>query len=123
MYQLIANDSWMISENCPEALNAVPAAQYDKDGSNIEDICKTDHLYDDVIDELALRPAVDAEQQEQAICGEARGSDTGGTELHSGQSGSHEDDGGAQREERGLDDEQKTMSIAIDGIPGSPAEA
>jgi phage terminase large subunit len=52
MYQLIANDSWMISENCPEALNAVPAAQYDKDGSNIEDICKTDHLYDDVIDEL-----------------------------------------------------------------------
>jgi hypothetical protein len=67
MYQLIANDTWMISENCPEALNAVPAAQYDKDGSNIEDICKTDHLYDDVIDELSVRPAVDAEQQEQAI--------------------------------------------------------
>jgi hypothetical protein len=42
----------MISEACPEALNAVPAAQYDKDGPNIEDICKTDHLYDDVIDEL-----------------------------------------------------------------------
>jgi hypothetical protein len=52
MYQLIANDAWMISENCPEALNAVPAAEYDKDGSNIEDILKTDHLYDDVLDEL-----------------------------------------------------------------------
>jgi hypothetical protein len=52
MYQLIQNDAWMISENCPEALNAVPAAEYDKDGSNIEDILKTDHLYDDVIDEL-----------------------------------------------------------------------
>jgi hypothetical protein len=52
MYQLIANDRWMVSEACPEALNAVPAAQYDKDGSNIEDIEKTDHLYDDVIDEL-----------------------------------------------------------------------
>lgn len=52
IYQLIQNDQWMISEACPEALNAVPAAQYDKDGPNIEDICKTDHLYDDVIDEL-----------------------------------------------------------------------
>lgn len=52
VYQLIQNDALMISEACPEALNAIPAAQYDKDGPNIEDICKTDHLYDDVIDEL-----------------------------------------------------------------------
>jgi phage terminase large subunit len=52
MYQLIQNDQWLISEACPEALNAVPALQYDKDGSNIEDIQKTDHLYDDVGDEL-----------------------------------------------------------------------
>ena len=52
MYQLIQNDVWMISEACPEALNAIPALQYDKDGTNIEDIQKTDHLYDDVGDEL-----------------------------------------------------------------------
>ncbi len=51
MYQLIQNDQWLISEACPEALNAVPALQYDKDG-NIEDILKTDHLYDDIGDEL-----------------------------------------------------------------------
>ena len=51
MYQLIQNDTLFISEACPEALNAIPAAQYDKDG-NIEDILKTDHLYDDVVDEL-----------------------------------------------------------------------
>ena len=52
MYQLIQNDVWIISEGCPEALNAIPAMQYDKDGPNTEDIQKTDHLYDDVFDEL-----------------------------------------------------------------------
>jgi hypothetical protein len=51
MYQLIQNDVLMISEACPEALNAIPALQYDKDG-NIEDILKTDHLYDDVGDAI-----------------------------------------------------------------------
>lgn len=51
MYQLIQNDVLMISEACPEALNAIPALEYDKDG-NIEDILKTDHLYDDVGDTI-----------------------------------------------------------------------
>jgi hypothetical protein len=51
IYQLIQNDVLMISEACPEALNAIPALQYDKDG-NIEDILKTDHLYDDVGDTI-----------------------------------------------------------------------
>jgi hypothetical protein len=51
MYQLIQNDSWFISELCPEALNAIPALEYDSDKGG-EDIRKTDHLYDDVADEL-----------------------------------------------------------------------
>jgi hypothetical protein len=51
MYQLIQNDSWFISEQCPEALNAIPALEYDSDKGG-EDIRKTDHLYDDVADEL-----------------------------------------------------------------------
>ncbi len=50
MYGLIQSDSWFISDLCPEALNAVPAAEYDPDSD--EDVLKTDHLYDDVIDEL-----------------------------------------------------------------------
>lgn len=52
MYKLIQSDSWFVSEMCPEALNAVPSLQYDKDGANIEDIEKTDHLFDDVADDL-----------------------------------------------------------------------
>jgi phage terminase large subunit len=52
MYSLIQNDSWFISEMCPEALSAVPSAQYDKDGPNTEDVQKTDHAYDDCIDSL-----------------------------------------------------------------------
>ena len=51
MYSLIQEDSWFISEQCPEALDAVPAAEYDSDKGG-EDVLKTDHLYDDVIDEL-----------------------------------------------------------------------
>lgn len=51
MYQQIQEDRWFISEACPEALNAIPSLEYDKDG-DIEDILKTDHLYDDVADEL-----------------------------------------------------------------------
>jgi hypothetical protein len=50
MYGLIQSDTWFISDLCPEALNAVPAAEYDPDSD--EDVLKTDHLYDDVIDEL-----------------------------------------------------------------------
>ena len=52
MYSLIQSDSWFVSEMCPEALSAVPALQYDKAGSNIEDIQKTDHAYDDCGDSL-----------------------------------------------------------------------
>jgi hypothetical protein len=52
MYKLIQDDAWFVSEMCPEALNAVPMLQYDKDGSNIEDIEKTPYLYDDVGDDL-----------------------------------------------------------------------
>ena len=52
MYSLIQSDSWFVSEMCPEALSAVPALQYDKDGPNIEDIQKTDHAYDDCGDSL-----------------------------------------------------------------------
>jgi len=51
MYQLIQDDSWFISELCPEALNAIPALEYDSEKGG-EDVLKTDHLYDDVGDEL-----------------------------------------------------------------------
>lgn len=51
MHQLIQDDSWFISEMCPEALDAIPALEYDSDKAG-EDILKTDHLYDDVGDEL-----------------------------------------------------------------------
>jgi hypothetical protein len=51
MYQLIQDDTWFISEMCPEALAAIPSLEYDKDKGG-EDVLKTDHLYDDVGDEL-----------------------------------------------------------------------
>jgi hypothetical protein len=51
MYQLIQDDTWFISEMCPEALNAIPALEYDSEKGG-EDILKTDNLYDDVGDEL-----------------------------------------------------------------------
>lgn len=51
MYQLIQDDAWFISEMCPEALAAIPALEYDSDKGG-EDVLKTDHLYDDVGDEL-----------------------------------------------------------------------
>ena len=51
IYPLIQNDCWFISEACPEALDAIPALEYDADAGD-EDILKTDHLYDDVGDEL-----------------------------------------------------------------------
>jgi hypothetical protein len=51
MYQLIQNDAWFISELCPEALAAIPSLEYDSDKGG-EDILKTDHLYDDIGDEL-----------------------------------------------------------------------
>jgi len=68
MYGLMQKDEWFISEACPEALNAIPAAQYDKDG-NIEDILKTDHLYDDVIDELryGLKTMLSSKHKPQSI--------------------------------------------------------
>lgn len=48
---LISSDTWFISDMCPEAIAAIPALEYDKDGGG-EDVLKTDHLYDDVGDEL-----------------------------------------------------------------------
>lgn len=51
MHQLIQNDAWFISEMCPEALDAIPALEYDAEKGG-EDILKTDHLYDDIGDEL-----------------------------------------------------------------------
>jgi hypothetical protein len=48
---LISADTWFISDMCPEALAAMPALEYDKDSGG-EDILKTDHLYDDVGDEI-----------------------------------------------------------------------
>lgn len=51
MYQLIQDDTWFISEMCPEALAAIPSLEYDKDDGG-EDVLKTDHLYDDIGDEL-----------------------------------------------------------------------
>lgn len=51
MYTLIQDDSWFISELCPEALDAIPSLEYDKEKGG-EDILKTDHLYDDIGDEL-----------------------------------------------------------------------
>ena len=47
----IQDDAWFISEMCPEALDAIPALEYDSDKGE-EDVLKTDHLYDDVGDEL-----------------------------------------------------------------------
>ena len=51
MYQLIQDDAWFISELCPEALDAIPALEYDSEKGG-EDILKTDHMFDDVGDEL-----------------------------------------------------------------------
>ena len=51
MYNLIQDDAWFISEACPEALDAIPALEYDKDKGG-EDVLKTDHIYDDIGDEL-----------------------------------------------------------------------
>jgi hypothetical protein len=51
MYQLIQNDAWFISSACPEALDAIPALEYDSEKGG-EDILKTDHLFDDIGDEL-----------------------------------------------------------------------
>lgn len=51
MYQLIQDDRWFISEMCPEALQAIPALEYDSDKGG-EDVLKTDHLFDDIGDEL-----------------------------------------------------------------------
>ena len=51
MYALIQDDSWFISDMCPEALSAIPALEYDSDKGG-EDVLKTDHVYDDVGDEL-----------------------------------------------------------------------
>jgi Terminase large subunit, T4likevirus-type, N-terminal len=51
MYQMIQDDTWFISEMCPEALAAIPSLEYDSDKAG-EDIRKTDHLFDDVGDEL-----------------------------------------------------------------------
>lgn len=52
VYQLIQSDSWFISDRCPEALNAIPALEYDKRPGHEEDIQKTDTIHDDVADEL-----------------------------------------------------------------------
>jgi phage terminase large subunit len=51
LYSLIQEDRWFISEQCPEALDAIPALEYDTEKGD-EDILKTDHLYDDIGDEL-----------------------------------------------------------------------
>jgi len=51
MYSLIQEDRWFLSEACPEALDAIPALEYDTDKGD-EDILKTDYLYDDIGDEL-----------------------------------------------------------------------
>ena len=51
MYSLIQEDRWFMSELCPEALDAIPALEYDTEKGD-EDILKTDHLYDDIGDEL-----------------------------------------------------------------------
>jgi phage terminase large subunit len=51
MYQQIQDDTWFISEMCPEALAAIPSLEYDSEKGG-EDVLKTDHLYDDIGDEL-----------------------------------------------------------------------
>jgi hypothetical protein len=51
MYTLIQDDAWFISEACPEALDAIPALEYDSEKGE-EDVLKTDHVYDDIGDEL-----------------------------------------------------------------------
>ena len=51
MYSLIQDDSWFISDMCPEAIAAIPSLEYDSDKGG-EDVLKTDHMYDDVGDEL-----------------------------------------------------------------------
>jgi hypothetical protein len=51
MHGLIQDDRWFLSDRCPEALDAVPALEYDSDKGG-EDILKTNHIYDDIGDEL-----------------------------------------------------------------------
>ena len=51
MYQLIQDDAWFLSDLCPEALDAIPSLEYDSDKGG-EDVLKTDHMYDDIGDEL-----------------------------------------------------------------------
>lgn len=51
MHSLIQDDRWFISDRCPEALDAIPALEYDSEKGG-EDILKTDHVYDDIGDEL-----------------------------------------------------------------------
>jgi hypothetical protein len=51
MYQLIQDDAWFLSTQCPEALDAIPSLEYDSE-KDVEDILKTDHMYDDIGDEL-----------------------------------------------------------------------
>jgi hypothetical protein len=51
MHSLIQDDTWFISDMCPEAIAAIPSLEYDSDKGG-EDVLKTDHLYDDVGDEL-----------------------------------------------------------------------
>jgi phage terminase large subunit len=51
LYNKIQQDAWFISSRCPEALNAIPAMEYDSDKGG-EDIRKVDSLYDDCADSL-----------------------------------------------------------------------
>ena len=51
MYQVIQDDAWFVSEMCPELIEAIPSLQYDSE-ANGEDILKTNHLHDDIGDEV-----------------------------------------------------------------------
>ncbi len=51
MYSQIQEDTWFISDMCPEALSAIPSLEYDSDKGG-EDVLKTEHMYDDIGDEL-----------------------------------------------------------------------
>jgi hypothetical protein len=87
MYQLIQDDAWFISQMCPEALNAIPSLEYDSDKGG-EDILKTDHLYDDVGDELRygladmLNSKAEPWQHKLESAVQAAFSEGGGTRAH-----------------------------------------
>lgn len=50
MYEMLRDGEWLISTDCPQAIDALPSLESDAD--NLGDVLKTDAVYDDVGDDL-----------------------------------------------------------------------